>query len=81
MSKSPRRITLSLLLEARVVVDLSFQACSNVTRVDVAVLDECCPAGRDSSLNLFSKFLYLGFCLWCCIVIPGRRSVQHSISE
>ena len=27
-------------------------ACSNVTLEDVAVLGECCPSGRDSSLNL-----------------------------
>ena len=33
-------------------VDLSLQACSNVTLEDVAVLGECCPSGRDSSLNL-----------------------------
>ena len=23
----------------------------------------------------------LGFCLWCCISVPGRRSFQHSWSE
>ena len=34
------------------VVDLSLQACSNVTLKYVAVLGECCPSGRDSSLNL-----------------------------
>ena len=34
------------------VVDLSFQACSNVTIEDVVVLGECCPCSRDSSLNL-----------------------------
>ena len=27
------------------------QACSSVTLEDVAVLGECCPSGRDSSLN------------------------------
>ena len=31
---------------------LSLQTCSNVTLEDVAVLVECCPSGRDSSLNL-----------------------------
>ena len=31
---------------------LSLQVCSNVTFEDVAVLGECCPSGRDSSLNL-----------------------------
>jgi len=35
------------------VVDLSLQACSNITLEDVTVLGECCPSGRDSSLNLF----------------------------
>ena len=34
------------------VVDLSLQACPSVTIEDVAVLGECCPSGRDSSLNL-----------------------------
>ena len=34
------------------VVDLSIQACSNVTLEDVALLSECCPSGYDSSLNL-----------------------------
>ena len=34
------------------VLDLSFQACSNVTLEDVAMLGECCPSGRDSYLNL-----------------------------
>ena len=32
-------------------MDLSLQACSNVTFEDVAVLIECYPSGRDSSLN------------------------------
>ena len=40
------------LLEVRVFVDLSLQACSSVTLEDVAVLGECCPSGCDSSLNL-----------------------------
>ena len=31
---------------------LSLQACSKVTLEDVVVLGECCPPGRDSSLNL-----------------------------
>ena len=31
---------------------MSLQACSNVTLEDVTVLGECCPFGRDSSLNL-----------------------------
>ena len=33
------------------VVDLTRQACSNVTLENVAVLGECCPSGRDSFLN------------------------------
>ena len=41
------------------VVDLSSQACSNVTLEDVAVLGDCRPYGRDSSLNLLSLVLYL----------------------
>ena len=35
------------------MVVLSLQACPNVTIEDVEVLGECCPAGRDSSLNRF----------------------------
>ena len=31
---------------------MSVQACSNVILEDVAVLGECCPSGRDSSLNI-----------------------------
>ena len=31
---------------------MSLQACPNVTLEDVAVLCECCPSGRDSSLIL-----------------------------
>ena len=34
------------------VVDVSLEACSNVTFEDVAVLGKCRPSGRDSSLNL-----------------------------
>ena len=34
------------------VIDLSLQACSDITLKNVAVLGECCPPGRDSSLNL-----------------------------
>ena len=34
------------------VVDLSLETCSNITLEDVALLGECCPSGRDSSLNL-----------------------------
>ena len=34
------------------VGDLSLHACSNVTLEGVAVLGECCPSGRDSSLKL-----------------------------
>ena len=33
-------------------IDLSLQACSNVTLEDVAVLVKSSPPGRDSSLNL-----------------------------
>ena len=38
------------------MVDLSLHACSNVTLEYVAVLDECSPFGRDSSLNFFVIF-------------------------
>ena len=34
------------------VVNLTMQASSNVSLEYVAVLGECCPPGRDSSLNL-----------------------------
>ena len=40
------------LLEVARVVELSYQACPNVTLEDVAVLGECCPFGCDSYLNL-----------------------------
>ena len=39
---------------------LLLQACSNVTLKDVAVLGECCPPGRDSSLNLMVLVFVLG---------------------
>ena len=39
------------------MVDLSLQAYPSVTLEDVAVLGECCPSGRDSSLNLLVVFL------------------------
>ena len=55
------------------VVDLSLQACPNVTLEDVTVVGECCPSGRDSSC--------LGFCFWCCISFPGRCSFQRSRSD
>ena len=31
---------------------MSLQACSNVSLEDIALLGECCPSDRDSSLNL-----------------------------
>ena len=34
------------------VVDFSLQTSSSVNLKDVAVLGECCPASRDSSLNV-----------------------------
>ena len=43
---------------------MSLQACSNVTLEDVAVLDECCPPGRGSSLNLLVLiFVYGAICM------------------
>ena len=51
---------------------VSVKAGSNVTLEDVAVLGECCPSGRDSSFDS----PYLGFCLWCCISVPEKRSFQ-----
>ena len=41
------------------VVDLSLQACFNVTYEDVAVLGECCLSGCDSSLNLLVLFCFI----------------------
>ena len=64
------------LLEVCMSCKFSLQTCSNITIEDVAVLGECCPSGRDSSLNL----LFLFF-LWCCISVAGRRSFQRSRSE
>ena len=48
------------------VVDLSLQACSNVTLEIVAVLGECCPSGRDSSLNLL-----------VLVFVSGAVSLSH----
>ena len=42
------------------VVELTRQACSNVTLENVAVLGECCPSGRDSSLNLLVLVFVFG---------------------
>ena len=39
---------------------MSFQACSNITIEDVAVLGESCPSGRDSSVNLLVLFFVSG---------------------
>ena len=39
---------------------MSLQPYQIVALEDIAVLGECCPAGRDLSL----KLLCLGFCLW-----------------
>ena len=45
---------------------------------DAAVLGECCPPGRDSSLNLLVLiFVSDG---WCCISVPGRCNFQGSRS-
>ena len=40
------------LLEGCMSVDLPLQARSNITLENGVVLGECCPSGRDSSLNL-----------------------------
>ena len=45
---------------------MSLQACSNVTLEDVAVLGECCPSGRDSSLNLL-----------VLVFVSGAVSLSH----
>ena len=44
----PRRMS---LLDVHMSYKLVFQASSNVTLEYVAVLGECCPSSRDSSLN------------------------------
>ena len=54
------------LLRLRLNLDLSFQACSNATLEDVAVLGECCPSGRDSSLNLLVLIFLLCSRSECC---------------
>ena len=46
------------------VVDLSLQACSNVSLANVAVFGQCCPNGRDSSSKLL--VLILSFVLYFC---------------
>ena len=58
------------LRRMRLLKDLSLLACSNVTLEDVVVLGECCPSGRDSSLNLH-----------VFVSIPDRCSFQQSRSE
>ena len=55
------------------VVDLSLQACSNVTHDDVPMLGECCPSGRDYSLNL----LVLVF-VTAAVTVPGRHTLFSS---
>ena len=40
------------LLEVRMSCRLVSSSIFNVTLEDIAVLGECCPSGRDSSLNL-----------------------------
>ena len=39
---------------------MSLQACPNVTLIGVAVLGECYPSGRDSSLNLLVLDFFSG---------------------
>ena len=57
----PRRKS---LLEVHMSLDLSLQACSNVTLEAVVVLGEYCPSGRYSSLNLF--VLVFSLVLYIC---------------
>ena len=47
-------------------VDLSLQACSNLTLEYFAVLGECCPFGRNSSLNLL-----------VLVFVAGSVSLSH----
>ena len=81
----PRRMS---LLEVRMLVDLSLQACPNVTLEGVAVHGECCPSGRDSSLNVlvlvFSLVLYLWRCSSgserCCVVFYHRLCLRLPVA-
>ena len=58
------------------MVDLSFYAYPNVTLEDVVVLGECCPSGRDSSLN----FLVLVFVL-SVMRLRRFKTVLHYIKS
>ena len=42
------------------IIDFSLKAGSSVIIEDVAVLGECCPSGRDSSLNLLVLIFIFG---------------------
>ena len=59
----PRRMS---LLEVRMSCTLvHLQVCPNVAHEDAAVLVECCPFGRDSSLNLLVLVFFSGaICLF-----------------
>ena len=54
------------------VVDLSLQACSNVTLGDVAMFGECCP---------FFESPCLGFGIWCCISVLFLEDVTKWLDE
>ena len=69
----PRRMS---LLEVRISCRLVSSSMSQCYLEDVAVLGECCPYGRDSSLNLLVLVFF-----WCYISVPGRYTFQRSSSE
>ena len=56
------------VIAGNTLIHLSLQACSNVSLEYVAVLGECCPSGRDSSLDLF-----------VLVFIPGAVSLSCQV--
>ena len=61
--------------------EFSLQACSNVTLEEVAVLGECCPSGRDLSLNLLVFVFISGAVLHGQPVELAVQEVQEAVQE
>ena len=57
---------------------MPLQACANVSLENVAVLSECCPSSRDSSLKLLVLVFVYGA---VSLSLPGICSFQRSRSE
>ena len=69
----PRRMS---LLEVRMNCRLSLQAFFKVALEDIAVLGECCPSGRDLSLNILVLVFVFG-ALYMSQADTFQRSRYH----